>query len=165
MKSKFSAKKALNILLLVAVIFGITYLQKNNENEENTSTENVEEMIFSEDSTSSFSDINALTAEDIVVEYVKKHGELPDYYLTKNEAKSQGWIPVKGNLCDVLPEKAIGGDRFGNREKKLPNKKGRIFYEADLNYDCGKRNADRLVFSNDGLIYITKDHYKTFQKQ
>ncbi|SRR5690625_255274 len=159
MKTKFSAKKALNILLLVVVIFGITYLQKDNNTAENISA--TEEVNFSD----SASDINALTAEKVVVEYVKENGELPDYYLTKNQAKAEGWIPVKGNLCEVLPEKAIGGDRFGNREKKLPQKKGRVFYEADLNYNCGKRNADRLVFSNDGLIYITKDHYKTFQKQ
>lgn len=109
--------------------------------------------------------IDILTAENVVIDYLKVHKKLPDYYLTKNEAKQLGWDPSTGNLCDKLPGKAIGGDNFGNREKQLPQQKGRRYFEADVNYNCGRRNADRLVFSNDGLIYITKDHYKTFQQQ
>lgn len=109
--------------------------------------------------------IDELTQADLVVAYLKKHGELPDYYITKKEASNLGWIASKGNLCDVLPGKAIGGDYFGNREGKLPKKNGRKYYEADLNYDCGRRNADRVVYSNDGLIFLTFDHYKSFKKQ
>ena len=63
----------------------------------------------------------------------------------------------------VLPNKAIGGDIFGNREKQLP--KGKIYYEADVNYTCGNRNTDRIIFTPDGEVWLTKDHYKTFVKQ
>lgn len=107
--------------------------------------------------------IEKLTEESFVIDYVKEYHELPDYYITISEAKKSGWIPFKGNLCDVLPNKAIGGDRFGNREKKLPQ--GQQYYEADVNYKCGRRNADRIVFNKKGEVWLTKDHYKTFIKR
>lgn len=109
--------------------------------------------------------IDELTKESVVVSYLKANQKLPDYYITKKEAKSSGWNPSQGNLCDVLPGRAIGGDRFSNREKNLPTQSGRLYYEADVNYSCGHRDADRIVFSNDGLVFVSKDHYKTFQEQ
>ena len=108
--------------------------------------------------------IDALTEEKIVTDYLKENGELPDYYITKKEAQREGWVAKEGNLCDVLPGRAIGGDIFTNREKTLPVKKGRIWYEADINYDCGRRNARRIVYSSDGLIFVTHDHYKNFEE-
>lgn len=109
------------------------------------------------------SEIDRLTNEELVINYVKKNGRLPDYYITKTEARNQGWVPSKGNLCDVLPGRAIGGDKFSNREKTLP--KGEQYYEADVNYNCGKRNADRIVFTKKGDVWLTHDHYKSFDKQ
>ena len=109
--------------------------------------------------------IDELTQENIVIPYIKKHGELPDYYITKSEAKSLGWVPSKGNLCEVAPRKAIGGDIWTNRQKSLPTKSGRRYFEADLNFNCGNRNADRVVFSNDGLVFVTHDHYKNFEEK
>lgn len=107
-------------------------------------------------------DISQLTREDIVIAHLEKYGKLPDYYITKNDARRRGWIASEGNLCDILPGKAIGGDRFGNREGLLPHASGRTYYEADINYDCGHRTADRIVYSNDGLIFTTYDHYQSF---
>lgn len=89
---------------------------------------------------------------------------MPDNFITKNEAKKLGWDPQKGNLQNVAPGKSIGGDIYQNREGKLPNKKGRVLHEADINYKSGHRGKDRIVFSNDGLIYKTEDHYETFQQ-
>ena len=109
--------------------------------------------------------IDELTQENIVIPYIKKHGELPDYYITKSEAKSLGWVPSKGNLCEVAPGKAIGGDIWTNRQKSLPTKSGRRYFEADLNFNCGNRNADRVVFSNDGLVFVTHDHYRNFEEK
>ncbi|AHF15685.1 ribonuclease domain-containing protein [Niabella soli] len=109
--------------------------------------------------------IEALTKEAVVVPYVKQTGHLPDYYITKREARNQGWEPSSGNLCNVLPGRAIGGDRFSNRERALPEKEGRKWFEADINFSCGRRNADRLLFSNDRLVFVTKDHYQTFQQK
>ncbi|MGO4710566.1 ribonuclease domain-containing protein [Chryseobacterium sp. 2TAF14] len=107
--------------------------------------------------------IDELTNENTVIKYVKQNRKLPDYYITKNEAKKFGWNPSQGNLCDVLPEKAIGGDYFGNREGKLP--KDEKYFEADVNYNCGNRNGDRIVFTKNGEVYLTKDHYKSFEKR
>ncbi|MDT0122859.1 ribonuclease domain-containing protein [Paenibacillus sp. RRE4] len=99
-----------------------------------------------------------------VADYIKEHHELPPNYITKKEARKLGWEPSEGNLGQVAPGKSIGGDVFRNREGLLPNKKGRIWYEADIHYTGGKRGSDRILYSNDGLIYHTTDHYKTFQQ-
>lgn len=94
-----------------------------------------------------------------VSEYIKKYKGLPSNYITKDEANKIGWS-VEDN-----DELVIGGDRFGNREKKLPDKKGRVYYEADLieGYS-NNRGPSRLVYSNDGLIFYTNDHYETFEE-
>ena len=120
---------------------------------------------FSDDNNTSNNNIDELTNDEIVVKYLKEHGELPDYYITKSEAKSLGWVPSKGNLCEVAPGRAIGGDIWTNRQKSLPTKSGRKYFEADLNYNCGNRNADRVVFSNDGLVFVTFDHYRSFEEK
>ncbi|MCF3109820.1 ribonuclease [Niabella sp. CC-SYL272] len=109
--------------------------------------------------------IETLTSEAVVVPYIKKTGQLPDCYITKQEARKRGWNPSEGNLCEALPGRAIGGDVFTNRQKALPVKSGRTWYEADLNYACGRRNADRMLFSSDRLVFVTKDHYQTFEEK
>ncbi len=109
-------------------------------------------------------DISALTDDRQVADYLRQHQRLPDYYLTKAQARRQGWEPSKGSLCQMLPGRAIGGDRFSNREGGLPARAGRSWYEADVNYRCGRRRSDRLLYSSDGLIYLTTDHYRTFQR-
>jgi major membrane immunogen (membrane-anchored lipoprotein) len=105
-----------------------------------------------------------LTSFEDVANYIKVHKKLPDNFITKEEARKLGWDPQKGNLHEVAPGKSIGGDVYQNREGKLPSKKGRIWYEADINYKSGHRGKDRIVFSNDGLIYKTEDHYETFEQ-
>lgn len=107
--------------------------------------------------------IDELTNENVVINYVKINYKLPDYYVTKAKARDQGWVASEGNLCDALPGKAIGGDKFSNREKLLP--KGNQYFEADVNYQCGRRNADRIVYTKNGDVWLTKDHYKTFEKK
>lgn len=114
-------------------------------------------------STDSATNIYTLTKAQTVIGYVKENHRLPDFYLTKTDAKNRGWQPEKYNLCEVLPGKAIGGDPFGNREKKLPLSSN--YFEADVNYNCGNRNADRIIFTKTGEVWLTTDHYKTFQKQ
>jgi guanyl-specific ribonuclease Sa len=97
-----------------------------------------------------------------VAEYLNIYGELPSNFITKKEAESLGWESEKGNLWEVTDKMSIGGDYFGNREKKLPTKSGRKWYECDVNYEGGFRGSERIVYSNDGLIYYTDDHYETF---
>lgn len=99
-------------------------------------------------------------AKDVAL-YIHTYNKLPSNYITKKEAKALGWSG--GSLEEYAPGKCIGGDRYGNYEGLLPEKKGRHYTECDIN-TLGKssRGAKRIVFSNDGLIYYTKDHYKTF---
>ena len=94
--------------------------------------------------------------------FVKYLGQLPDYYLTKYDAEELGWDFKKGNLAEVAPGNMIFGEVYRNKNGHLPQKEGRIWYEADLNYISGFGNRERLVFSNDGLIFYTYDHYGTF---
>ena len=139
-----------------------SYEKKSKKNQDNFEERKSD---FSDDNNASKNNIDELTNDELVVKYLKEHGELPDYYITKSEAKSLGWVPSKGNLCEVAPGKAIGGDIWTNRQKSLPTKSGRKYFEADLNYNCGNRNADRVVFSNDGLVFVTFDHYRSFEEK
>lgn len=107
---------------------------------------------------------NTYTSKDEVALYIHTYKKLPSNYITKNEAKKLGWDPKKGNLWDITDKKCIGGDKFGNYDGKLPDSKKRKWYECDIDYDGGTRNAKRIVYSNDGYIYYTDDHYKTFTK-
>ena len=96
-----------------------------------------------------------------VVLYIYTYSELPPNYITKSEARSLGW--EGGSLEPYAPGKCIGGDRFGNYEGTLPEKDGRTYYECDINtLGADSRGAERLVFSSDGLIYYTADHYESF---
>lgn len=99
--------------------------------------------------------------EDVAL-YIHTYGKLPSNFITKSEAKDLGWDSKKGNLWGVAKGKSIGGDRFSNRERTLPYKQGRQYYECDIDYDGGHRGAKRIVYSNDGLVYYTEDHYATF---
>ena len=103
-------------------------------------------------------------AKEEVAIYLTFFEELPGNYLTKKEAQALGWESKKGNLWDVANGCAIGGDRFGNYEGLLPDAKGRKWTECDIDFDGGYRNGKRIVFSNDGLIYYTDDHYESFDK-
>ncbi len=99
-----------------------------------------------------------------VAAYLRAFGKLPSNYITKKEAQALGWVSSLGNLWDVAPGKSIGGDRFGNYEGQLPTAKGRKYTECDIDFDGKRRNAKRIVFSNDGLIFYTEDHYTTFEE-
>ena len=99
--------------------------------------------------------------KDSVALYLHLFGELPPHYITKKEAQKLGWSG--GEVEDFRKGAAIGGDYFGNYEGLLPKKKGRSYYECDIG-TVGKRSrgAKRIIYSNDGLIYYTDDHYESF---
>ena len=103
------------------------------------------------------------STKEEVVEYLEAYGHLPENYITKKEAQALGWDNAKGNLWDVAEGKSIGGDRFGNREGLLPSAQGLTWYECDIDYQGGYRGKERLVFSDDGLIYYSDDHYASFE--
>ncbi len=98
---------------------------------------------------------------DEVSLYIRTYGELPQNFITKDEARDLGW--EGGSVERFLDGAAIGGDVFKNREGALPKADGRIYYECDIDTNgADSRGAKRIVFSNDGLIYYTSDHYATF---
>ena len=103
------------------------------------------------------------SSKDEVALYIHTYNKLPSNYVTKNDAKKMGWVASKGNLLKVCEGCSIGGDKFTNREGNLPSKQGRQYYECDIDYKGGTRNAKRIIYSNDGLIYYTEDHYNTFE--
>ena len=136
--------------------------QQDTENQHEVEIENKEEE---EDEPLYDSDILETveyTSKEEVAEYLYLFGHLPDNFITKKEAKALGWVSKEGNLGEVAPGKSIGGDYFGNYEGNLPEKKGRSYYECDIDSDGGYRGSKRIVFSDDGLIYYTEDHYETF---
>lgn len=92
----------------------------------------------------------------------KTFRQIPGYYITEDEATKLGWIPILANLASVAPGKMLTKGVYKNRDKRLPDALGRIWYEADIHYSFGYRGGERILYSNDGLIFVTYDHYATF---
>lgn len=103
----------------------------------------------------------AYTARDDIAAYLNAYGRLPQNFITKSEARALGW--GGGGLDGYAYGMCIGGDRFGNNEGLLPEAAGRTYYECDVGtLHADERGAKRIVYSNDGLIYYTDDHYESF---
>ena len=123
--------------------------------EETTVTDETEEELQIDEN-------GAYTTKQEVAFYIYTYGHLPSNFITKKEAESLGWSG--GSLEPYAPGKCIGGNRFGNYEGILPEKEGHQYTECDIDtLGAEKRGAKRIVFSNDGLIYYTEDHYETFE--
>ena len=117
-----------------------------------------------EDSKVTVEEDGTYTSKEEVAAYLNLFGHLPDNYITKKEAKKLGWVSSEGNLDEVAPGKSIGGDYFGNYEEVLPVKNDVEYHECDIDYTGGRRNAKRIIYSSDGYIYYTEDHYTTFEQ-
>lgn len=114
------------------------------------------------DETAQIDEDGAYTTKDDVALYIHTYGHLPDNFITKKDAQALGWLG--GSLEPYAPDKCIGGSRFGNYEDLLPEADGRTYTECDIDtLGADSRGAKRIVFSNDGLIYYTEDHYKSFE--
>lgn len=97
------------------------------------------------------------------VQSLNRDNRLPPRFVSKEAAERLGWRPGS-DLWKAAPGKSIGGDRFGNREGLLPSASGRRFFEADLDYAGGPRGAKRLIWSTDGVKWVTVDHYRSFRE-
>lgn len=93
--------------------------------------------------------------------WIKYHNILPEYYVTEEDAKNEGWRWGK-SPSKFIPGKMITRGLYDNKDNHLPQKANRVWYEADINYYEGRRNGHRILYSNDGLIFVTYDHYRTF---
>lgn len=103
------------------------------------------------------------TSKEEVAAYIHKYKKLPSNYISKPEAYELGWEPSEGNLHDVAPGKSIGGNLTTKIHNKVPKKDGQIFYECDINYSGGYRGQERIIYSNNGIIYYSPDHHETFE--
>lgn len=106
------------------------------------------------------------TSKDEVALYIHVFGDVPSNYVTKTKARKAGWVAEEGNLWDVLPGMSIGGGGFQNIEGEVPVEydPDRTWKECDIDYEGGYRGAERLVYSDDGYIFYTGDHYDTFEQ-
>ena len=148
-------KKVIIFIVALLIVWGVFWLQ-NNFDKFFEKSDTPEQTQISIDEDQSYFD------KENVALYIHTYGHLPNNYVTKKEANKAGWSG--GSVEKYLPGKAIGGDVFSNREKLLPIKEGRIYYECDIDTNGqNSRGAKRIVFSNDGLIYYTDDHYESFE--
>lgn len=104
------------------------------------------------------------STRDEVALYIHSYGRLPGNFISKTKARERGWVASEGNLDEVCPGMSIGGSVFYNDDGLLPDAPGRRWTECDINYQGGFRGAERIVFSNDGLIFYTADHYASFEQ-
>lgn len=168
-------KKWLNLLLSALLVLTLTACGTGtadtgaSADSSGTSQASSDTSQESTDETKAPSDDNALLPEDgtytsreDVALYIHQYGCLPSNFITKKEAEKLGW--TGGSLEPYAPGMCIGGSRFGNYEGLLPEKDGRTYTECDNDtLGAEKRGAKRIVFSNDGLIYYTEDHYESFE--
>lgn len=128
--------------------------------DQETAAEETEEAPAAE--TPAIDEDGVYTTKDDVALYLHTYGHLPSNFITKKEAEKLGWS--SGSLEPYAPGKCIGGSHFGNYEGMLPEKDGRSYTECDIDtLGADKRGAKRIVFSNDGSIYYTENHYETFE--
>ena len=181
MKLKKNLRTILGIIILilavVAALNGKNIFVSDNGTETTTQSDNFEEIADTTQSTTlaettteptttgpRIAEDGEYTTKEDVAEYIYLYNHLPSNFITKDDAKALGWVSYEGNLWEVAPGKSIGGDYFGNMEGLLPKKSGRKYYECDIDFEGGSRNAKRIVFSNDGLIFYTDDHYESFEQ-
>jgi len=161
----------LSVLMMISMLAGCAMPIDGTDSEDVSYEENVvteeggeaEEPDEYEDAGLQVKEDGVYTSKEEVAAYIYEFGHLPDNFITKKEAKALGWESKEGNLAEVAPGMSIGGDYFGNYEGLLPEEDGRDYYECDIDSDGGYRGAKRIVFSNDGLIYYTEDHYESFE--
>ena len=154
MKKKHTILIAL-ILAILAAIFGVP--------EEEAPALSAQELVAAQlmdDGSALIQPDGIYTSKEDVALYIHTYGCLPQNFMTKSEAQKLGW--EGGSLEEYAPGMCIGGDRFGNYEGLLPE--DREYTECDIDtLGTEKRGAKRLVFSDDGLIFYTEDHYESFE--
>ena len=160
MKRKLTA-----LLLLLALLLSLTACGDAAQTIDavQQAAQTVQELAdVQEEETPDIEEDGTYTTKEDVARYIHTYDHLPENFITKKQAQALGW--EGGSLEPYAPGKCIGGSRFGNYEGILPEKDGRTYTECDIDtLRAEKRGGKRIVFSNDGLIYYTEDHYETFE--
>ena len=160
MKRKLTA-----LLLLLALLLSLTACGDAAQTIDTVqqAAQTVQELADAqEEETPAIEEDGTYTTKEDVALYIHTYGHLPENFITKKQAQALGW--EGGSLEPYAPGKCIGGSRFGNYEGILPEKDGRTYTECDIDtLGAEKRGGKRIVFSNDGLVYYTEDHYETFE--
>ena len=158
-------RKLTALLLLLALLLSLTACGDAAQTIDTVqqAAQTVQEIAAAqEEETPDIEEDGTYTTKEDVARYIHTYGHLPDNFITKKQAQALGW--EGGSLEPYAPGKCIGGSRFGNYEGTLPEKDGRTYTECDIGtLGAEKRGGKRIVFSNDGLIYYTEDHYETFE--
>lgn len=160
MKRKLTA-----LLLLLALLLSLTACGDAAQTIDavQQAAQTVQELAdVQEEETPDIEEDGTYTTKEDVARYIHTYDHLPENFITKKQAQALGW--EGGSLEPYAPGKCIGGSRFGNYEGTLPEKDGRTYTECDIDtLGAEKRGGKRIVFSNDGLVYYTEDHYETFE--
>lgn len=152
-------KKKLSLLISILLVVVLVFLGVPDAPEADIPTEPA--AVLTPDAAEQIHIDGSYTSAEDVALYLYTYGCLPANFMTKSEARELGW--EGGGLEDIAPGMCIGGDRFGNYEGLLPEAEGRTYYECDIDtLGEDSRGAKRIVFSSDGLIYYTEDHYESF---
>lgn len=157
-KSKEVFKWLIPFVAAIFLLFGCS-----NPNQVQTEAA-MSKSVETEVNSSQLDEGGSYTGKEDVALYIHTYNKLPGNFITKKQAEKAGWISKEGNLWEVAPGKSIGGSKFGNYDEQLPEKDGRNWQECDIDFDGSYRGAKRMIYSNDGLIYYTGDHYKTFEQ-
>ena len=156
-------KKISGVLLIFAIIISILAGCGSTPGAITSETSTSSDYIELPSTENYLDEDGSYTSKGDVGLYIHLYGKLPPNFITKKQAQALGWNG--GSLEKYAPGKCIGGSYFGNYEGLLPSKDGRIYTECDID-TLGEtsRGAKRIVFSNDGLIYYTEDHYESFRR-
>lgn len=141
------------VLVLLALLLGIPGIADTDQTPAPSPTQGI---------TQDLSEDGSYTSKEDVALYITLYHHLPENFISKSDARNLGW--EGGSLEPYAPGMCIGGDRFGNYEGLLPEAEGRYYTECDIDtLGADSRGAKRIVFSNDGLVYYTSDHYESFE--
>ncbi len=98
-----------------------------------------------------------------VADYIVKYGRLPDNFITKAEAAKLGGTRKRQSRRSSAWKKHRR--RYLSKQRKAASRCGRTRMERSRHQlYIGIPGSDRIVYSNDRLVYKTTDHYKTFTR-
>ena len=171
---KLSLRRGLTILLVLIILAALAwwFITQNTPGSESSAAAPAQTLVplqptnapsppAEPDAAQTLDEDGVYTSKDDVALYIHLYGHLPSNFMTKKDAEQLGW--TGGSLEPYAPGMCIGGGRFGNYEGLLPKAPGRSYTECDIDtLGASSRGAKRIVFSNDGLIYYTDDHYESF---